>query len=676
MHVVLLGGASTSKVEPVILAEFDYIKVSVYPSIPKFIETANVRTIEVDRFILLQDAISDSKNTLSVLEGFNEYVSKHHPAAKFVFLLSSEATYNQISNIYISPLMIPLLVKTMKLVMLRDIVSQPIDFLKENYGNSSKTSNTSSDFLEELIDPEADKEEARAVLEAQTSKEPVETKKKSGLFGLFKRKENKKGKNKAVESATKSFTPFDMDSPTEKVESKNVTIEGSENNESIQLTSDVSLEAKEEDIDYSVFDMDGTPNFGVGILKTEENDEENINSEDDYSAFEQDDSPKLTVSPDDKEVLEENEDLNDAFVDLEPEQEDVIRLTIHTSEPVLEFDPLTVDTGVGDKVTKLTELKDSVFKRGINLDMSGLERVARTTPALSITNIDDQDPLPDIENLSTDYENQSTKVVERIVEKIVEVPVDRVVEVPVERVVEVQKIVNVGAKAKTYKNGIRTIIVTGDRKTGVTRTAVNMAAHFTKESRTLFVDFDIERKGSLLYFGLENIAREEERVQLGLSNLKNLNVLDNVTYTFPKGGFDCLLSLYGTEFEDGQLLTAQRVLTTQRVYKTIIIDCPLENLHYLEDIILYSEILICVESNSPCVLNTILMLSKLAEDEKFSTLLFNNGQYLLSVDDNITGFKQSLAYIKDIFSLDEGIDWSTLPILGSVTNFEKVLTAI
>jgi cellulose biosynthesis protein BcsQ len=309
-------------------------------------------------------------------------------------------------------------------------------------------------------------------------------------------------------------------------------------------------------------------------------------------------------------------------------------------------------------------LKNSVFSRGIDTDISAMPTIKRS-PTIDIKDVDDDSPmLENIATLSDEYEDQSTKVVEKVIERVVE----KVVEV------QVEKIVNIGGKQKSYKNGIRTIVVTGDRKTGVTRTALNMAAHFAKSNRTLYVDYDIERHGSLLYFGLENISLEEEHVQKGLAFLRNLKTLDNVTYTFPKGGFDCLISTHGTEFEDGRLKEAQRILSTQRDYKTVIIDCPLENMHYLEDIVLYSEVMICVEPDLPCVLNTILGLSKTSENDKFLSFLFNNGHYFLSKDNNVAEFQTSMSYISEIFSLDdENINWGTIPVLGSVVNFEKVL---
>ena len=56
MKLVLIGGKSSLKVESVIRQNLDNVDISIYPSIVSFVDTASIRTMVIDRFILLPDA--------------------------------------------------------------------------------------------------------------------------------------------------------------------------------------------------------------------------------------------------------------------------------------------------------------------------------------------------------------------------------------------------------------------------------------------------------------------------------------------------------------------------------------------------------------------------------------------------------------------------------------------
>ena len=275
--------------------------------------------------------------------------------------------------------------------------------------------------------------------------------------------------------------------------------------------------------------------------------------------------------------------------------------------------------------------------------------------------------------------------VEKIVKVNVEVPVEveKIVEVEkrveVEKIVEVEKLVEVetfvgGGNRRTYKNGVRTIIVTGDRKTGVTGTALNLSAYYAKTGKTLYVDLDTVRKGSLLYLGIENIALANPAQISGVENLMSVNGLSHSVYAFDKRNFDCLLSSYGSVIEPQRIKDLQRLLISQRTYDTIIIDCPLENLVHLEDMVLYGEVFICMESTVPSIVVTLSSLSDMDFEDKGMSYLFNNSQFVLSKGSLESDFEKNLRYVSDIFSLEEQkLDWSSVKSLGVVDKLGSVL---
>jgi hypothetical protein len=663
MHLFLIGGNSAEKIRDVVAQQFDDLETTVCSSINEFVELSNNRTLSVDRIFLLQDALATEKDVHSKLVTFNDYVCSWFPAAGFISIMKDRSSLELVANTFRSPFMVHVLVGKMKPVMLVDLVSQRIDVIKKKYG-SAITVSSSDEVLDEIIGAEPKKEESPSSEQQSSPQVAQDTgkKKKGSLWGLFG---GGKKKKEAANPKQRTYTPLAVDAPVGSSPSESVFVTEENPQQMPKVEAQVFQEDNsplspddETEIDYSVFDIDGAQSVGLGVSITQDSthkNEENIEGANDFDSFEQAEYQPELFPVEEEEPVQEVKLEEPAPVIVKPEPIR-IGLDIHSDPVVTEERKQPLDLGVREREAKLSELRDNVFSKGINIDISVVTTI-KHNPGFDIKDVDDDSPiLENIDTLSDEYEDQSVKVIEKVVE------------------VQVEKIVNIGGKQKSYKNGIRTIVVTGDRKTGITRTALNMAAYFAKSARTLYVDYDIVRHGSLLYLGLENIAIEEEHVQNGLSLLRNLKTLDSVTYAFPKGGFDCLISTHGTEFEEGRLKDAQRILSTQRDFKTVIIDCPLENMHYLEDIVLYSEVVICVEPNVPCILNTVLGLSKTSENDKFLSFLFNNGHYFLSKDDDVTEFQRSMSYISGIFSLDnESINWGTIPVLGSVVNFEKVL---
>lgn len=299
--------------------------------------------------------------------------------------------------------------------------------------------------------------------------------------------------------------------------------------------------------------------------------------------------------------------------------------------------------------------------------------------------------IPDISDIGApiaglvDLESKLSQAnaVQQVQIERVEVPVERVVERVIEK--EVVRYVDrdnggnqpVG-RARVNRNGVRIIIVTGERKTGITRTALSMSAALAKRSSTLFVDMDVKYRGSLLYLGIENIASELYHIQNGLKVLQNLKSLRNSVYPFTRGGFDCLLSSYGEDVDGTQLLRVAKILATQREYKNIIIDCPMHQLVHLEEIIHTAEVMVCVDSNLQSLLNTVQDLDQTANTESlentlFAESLYNSIHYLLSEGSTVNEFNTAMGTIASWLDYDGDHDWSMVPLIGKVDALGEAL---
>lgn len=288
-----------------------------------------------------------------------------------------------------------------------------------------------------------------------------------------------------------------------------------------------------------------------------------------------------------------------------------------------------------------------------------------------------------VENMSNMIENHEgnknkVKVVKEVVEKIVEVPVEKVIEVekPVEYVVE--RVITQDGKQKHYFNNTRIVIFTGERKTGVTSLSLLTSRYYAKNSKTLFVDFDLKRRGSLLSLGLENIAEAEDEIQNGLNNIRSENTLKHLVYRQTDQSYDSLINLYGEDVSEEQVLKVQQILLSQRDYGTIVIDCPLENIPLLQLVLKHAEILICVETGVDNLITTIMEISSFDNIENFDTTVFyNNSSYIVPRSNDAQDFEDSMEYISEVFDTsEEKFDWAKLTLRGTSKDIKRVLDSI
>lgn len=291
-----------------------------------------------------------------------------------------------------------------------------------------------------------------------------------------------------------------------------------------------------------------------------------------------------------------------------------------------------------------------------------------------------------------------TVVVERIVEKPVEKIVEKVVEKPVEKIVEkivekpVEKVVEKVVEKKVYiNNGAGVggnkylaalqgqsplfLVVTGDRRSGITTTALTLADFFGKSTSTLYVDFDIDRRGSLIRLGLDAIVDEPEYVQNGISLLTKAKTLPRMVY---RGGnkFCSLINMFGEEISDDKITSVSEILTLQTDFNVCIIDCPLDKLYLLGDMLTISDIFICMDGDIQSYISTLSQLTDLKLPLRTQAVMFRNSKFLLTLSDNIKNFESCRAYVNDVFDAESNeVQWGTLPLLGRVNDLPRIMTA-
>lgn len=251
----------------------------------------------------------------------------------------------------------------------------------------------------------------------------------------------------------------------------------------------------------------------------------------------------------------------------------------------------------------------------------------------------------------TSYQMQAapTRVVERIVEK--EVYIDAGGEIPAQKLLEAGKQV--------------TIIVTGDRRSGVTYTCLTLAALYAKRVSTLVVDLDTETCGGQLYQDIESLMGEEENVQHGVLRARNATLLSNLVHHDSTDGYDYLFSMIGNEPATANDIKAvQSSLMAQRAYQLVIVDCPWSKISLLDELITKAKILVCVDPDITGCHNTVELLNDLQVQDRLVTALERSGAYIAKQGGSVDNLTQNMRWISEAFEA-KNIDWASLRILGS-----------
>lgn len=230
-----------------------------------------------------------------------------------------------------------------------------------------------------------------------------------------------------------------------------------------------------------------------------------------------------------------------------------------------------------------------------------------------------------------------------------------------------------------------TIVVTGDRRAGLTTTAMSVAEHFAQYVPTLYVDYDTKYRGSLSYLSVNELTSSSNIIQNGLGVLKPGRNIRTVTFKSDENvPFDSLVSLPNYALTDEQLIQAQLQLFYQREYNVVVLDCPFTNLYLLEDVLGQATVYICVTgdiANSSSTLLTLDALNPNAESaldvvkpmtEKGIAML-SRAQYLITGTDT-KQFGGHMSYLDGLYGLSESdINWAKLPVAGTTQDLNAVL---
>jgi len=245
-----------------------------------------------------------------------------------------------------------------------------------------------------------------------------------------------------------------------------------------------------------------------------------------------------------------------------------------------------------------------------------------------------------------------------------------------------------GTKYAQIMNGLTYgfVVVTGDRRAGATTFALQIAAHFAQKVQSLYVDFDIERRGSLFRLSYESLASCGPTIQNGLGALRIGTNVSSVAYRPPNQMFDTLISSPNYEHTDESLHQTVLQLMQQHEYNLVVIDCPITQIRHISDILSMASVFICVNgdinncSSTLFCLDDLNPMSQIEEAKKAKCLnerdiaMLYRGRYVITGNVTEQQFLENMRYLESLYSLSsQSINWTKLPIAGTSANIGGIL---
>lgn len=205
----------------------------------------------------------------------------------------------------------------------------------------------------------------------------------------------------------------------------------------------------------------------------------------------------------------------------------------------------------------------------------------------------------------------------------------------------------------------KVIIVTGDRATGITTTALNIAKRFSEKVPVLYYDCDTENHGLLSYINYD-VFRDYENIQMqGVKLAKNHKAFNNCVCRYDNN-FDILTTDYAYDVTDEEYeLSASTVAEVVGDYGVIVVDCPVSKLHLIADLVMIGNTVVCVEGSKRGFMNMLNHLESSELPTRYKRAIVNKGYLFITKGNKNTDMKKLKKYITDIF-VPSGADWMSM----------------
>lgn len=652
---LVLGVNSGNSIKDRLKAIRDNLDIDVYDNIPRFIDMALKRGTLYDRILVISTLLQDA----SLENNLYNYWSNTSKETEVVLLCRKNADKDlalRFMTTFKTPVAAAMLVESTTVQVISEAVILRPTEITSKYGIQDFMS-VEVDTDEVVVEqPKPEPKPVQQVQQPSQEQKPAEKKEKKGLFaGLFGGKKNKEDKNKQVQQTQQqtNIQPQEqqmqnaqpvvqpMQTPVQEVPNQQMQnfaqVEPTQFNNQNEFTetqpdmnfdnqqfvsNESIIQSSNEDFsfgdsgqtnapvqnDFNQFDSDSSSDFDFGTQPT-------MNVEQPSQSFSENSDIDFGTQSSQQTVSS-----NDVFGDL-PTQDasnNQFDMTEQSDDIDVDFGSMETNLPEQDNVSNVGDTIDDDLG---SLDIAGSEDAYRQA-------------------------NEQPKVIVKT------------------EVVTKEVIRTVGSKNTALENVLcgkskKTVIVTGDRATGVTTAALTIARELAKKVPVLYFDCDIETHGLLSYLNYETILNYERSHLEGIRRCKSSQAFLGCVISYDDN-FDILTSDYTCDAKDEDIETAQSIVAEMSGnYGVVVVDCPIDKLHLIPDLILTGSTVMCVEASKRGYMNMLCKLENSSLALRYKRNIVSRGTMFVTKIPKGLDIKKLIKYISSMYQSDS-CDWLSM----------------
>lgn len=223
----------------------------------------------------------------------------------------------------------------------------------------------------------------------------------------------------------------------------------------------------------------------------------------------------------------------------------------------------------------------------------------------------------------------------------------------------------------------RVFLITGDRGTGITTLAYELAQEFAKHVPVLYFDGDVTNHGLLNYISIERFCEYDMQKQQGVKMCRSMKAFNNCVMRYDDN-FDLVSTMFGTEVSDDEFETAQSVIMdASSGYPIVIADIPFDKLHLCQELIGVATIIVTAEKSKRGLMNLACRFDTCTLAVRYKRKISSTGILMLTKGDTKVDTKKLKTYVSDIVDFDEeDSNWLNMRTLDRVKVDTKFLQTI
>lgn len=626
---LVLGDKQGSVVKPRLHGIKDNLNIDCFDNIPSFIDMAIKRNAIYDRILVLSTKINTA-----TLKDLNNYWSATSKDTEIVLLCKSGVDEDKARNFldtFMTPVACVMLVDSTPVSIIAEGVLRPVADLNNDYGIK--------DFLDMEVDDDAYvPEEPKVEDSVTTTKQQVSTQtqqtqqsvqqskkpeKKKGFFSSIfgSRKQSQVQKNVQPQP----IQPVAQNEPVQNSNYTDTTVNQSDYNQPENLEQNLN-----------------TQGFDDSSYRDYEDNQSIV--EDDFSDFQDNSASESTLIPEESQHNDISSDdiYRQEFEETpkKPELNPTTQSSLGSHSFETEFEEAVPVKN--DFEPEQIEIDDDFGSEDLAYDQSQDEvHYSISSPSEIDEDVSDMGVALDEEQYR--QQTEQPKVIKQVITK------------------EVIRNVNTGNKLVAL-NGVyqgrlkKVVIVTGDRGTGVTSTALNIAKTLAKKVDVLYFDCDINNHGLLNYIDYANFKNYEQVHMNGVKMCKSTQVFSNCVISWEENLY-LLTTDFSCDCSTEDLERAGEVVAENAdEFGVVVVDCPVDKLPYIKDLVLTGLGVVCVEGSRRGFMNMLCQFEANALQTRYKRTLISHGIMLVTKCNKHLDLKKLVNYIKAIYEPDE-VNW-------------------